>query len=535
MACFTTKEAKDLWDYAKEKYLKVPGPHGYMDFKELTKALSDDIFKATGGQIINGQRVGGRFIVPEEIAKLLSTPKTIRSARNNLLMADSNRSGALRQAREFVAGQEQTPLSRFAQTAYQAPYAAKVVGHGPALHVTHAWPYAFDPAAWKNFGATWVNAWKSMKDSNARAVSERIMLNPRFDEKIHSGLAIDPRRIYDDVQQRAGFFGTLGKLTANSFLGLKELRSMQWDALWDTVPDHLKTDDMRNLLSLNINHMTGAPGPEGRAAMSGKFGKGTRAVMFAPSLDIARVMRPVDLVKSIGTEAQSAINKAPIVGEQVRKFWGQSSPEQQWMARQNMKQWTRIAATFSALLYSNHLLLKHFFGSKEDVNVHDPFKVDWLAAKAPDGKVWQSTCGHVPMIRAATRVALSPDQAASAIGNYLMGKLNPAISLALELRKGKGFGGTDIPKPFGTQPATPGNYAEFVTAELGPIATEEGIHEFAKQMKDQTGVDQTWNEKFLRSIYKAGLVTIPSIAGTHLYEPTKPKSKTRTERQPFAQ
>ena len=75
MACYTVKEAKDLWDYAKEKYGKVHGPHGYPDFKELTNLLLEDIFKATGGQIINGNRVGGRFIVPEEIAKLLTTPK----------------------------------------------------------------------------------------------------------------------------------------------------------------------------------------------------------------------------------------------------------------------------------------------------------------------------------------------------------------------------------------------------------------------------------------------------------------------------
>lgn len=253
--------------------------------------------------------------------------------------------------------------------------------------------------------------------------------------------------------------------------------------------------------------------------------------MFAPSLDIARVMRPLDLIKSIGIESKSLLNNVPVVGEQVRKFWGSASPEQQWIARYNMKQWARIAATFSALLYANQLMLKHFFGSKEDINIKDPFKGDWLAPKTPDGKVWQATGGEIPLIRAATRVVAKPERASDAIGSYLMGKLNPAIALGLELKKGKGFGETEIPKPFGKQPATVGSYTEFLTAELGPIATEEGIHEFARQMRDQNGISEDWNANLLRSFYKAGLVTIPAIAGTHLYQPSKAKTPTRQSSQ----
>src|SRR6266568_9599078 len=118
MACYTKKEARELWDYAKAAHLRVPGPKGYLDFKELTNRLSDDIFKATGGK---------RRIVPEEIARLLNTPKSIKYATKNLLMTDRNRAYMLSQARNFVTGQEQTPLARFAQSVYQAPYAGKTL------------------------------------------------------------------------------------------------------------------------------------------------------------------------------------------------------------------------------------------------------------------------------------------------------------------------------------------------------------------------------------------------------------------------
>lgn len=527
MACYTKNEAKDLWDYAKETYLKQPGQHGYMDFKELTNKLSEDIFNATGGNKKgpDGKPIGNR-IVPEEIARLLSTPKTVKTATKNLLMTDRNRAQALRQARAFVTGQETSPLARFIGKAYQFPYAGKTVAHSAALHMTHAWPLAFDPKAWRNFGKTWVDSWKAMKESNAQAIKENIMLDAKFDQKVKSGLAIDPREIYDDVQHRTGFWGKLGRMTANSFLGLKELRSMEWDRIWDTVPDHLKTEEMEKAISLHVNHMTGAPGPEGARVLSGKAGRVARIFAFAPSLETARVMRPVDFIKSAGVRGTSALNRAPVIGEQLQKLWGRSSPEAQFMARQNMKQWTRIAAVYSGILYSSHLLLKHFYGSDEDVNTKDPFKSDWLTPKGPDGSVLQATGGQIPMIRTAARIGMKPKQAGDALGNYLMGKLNPALSIPLELAKGKGFGGTEVPAPFGTQESTVGSWAEFLTAELGPIATEEGIHEFAKQMRDQNGIqEEGWNENILRAFYKAGLVSIPAIAGTHYYKPTPPKVK----------
>src|SRR5580765_4751768 len=98
MACFTRQEAKDLWDFAKENYLKQPIPgKGFLDFKTLTNLLSDDIYRATGGDTLgaNGKPMGRR-IVPEDIAKLLATPKTLLRQRKNLLLTDRNRSGALR-------------------------------------------------------------------------------------------------------------------------------------------------------------------------------------------------------------------------------------------------------------------------------------------------------------------------------------------------------------------------------------------------------------------------------------------------------
>lgn len=537
MACFTRKEAKDLWDYAKATYLSQPkfDPvsgefKGYMDFRELTNQLSDDIFKATGGQ---------RRIVPEEIAKLIATPKAIRNARNNLLMADRERVSVLNQARHFVSGEEKTPLARFAQGAFQAPYTAKVLAHGPALHMTHAWPYFFDPAMWKDFGKTWVNAWKAINPSQARAAQERIMMNPRFDQQVKSGLAVDPRKIYDDVQQRAEYWGdTLGKVlgkniggkiargaaavaeaTSHSFMGLKELRQAQWDAMYDTVPEHLRTGEMDDLISLNINHMTGAPGPMGQRGLSSTaLGKGARGVMFAPSLDVARIMRPVDLLKSLGVEARKNLNQLPGIGEKLRKAWGDASPEQKWIARYNMKQWARIAGVFSGMLYMNHLLLKNFFGSKDDINVSDPFKGDWMAPKGPNGRIWQATGGQIPLTRTITRSVINPTKAPEALGNYLIGKLHPALSLAKGIYTGKTFGGEPTPWAKGGM-----GWTEYLTAELGPIATEDGIHEFAKQMSAQNGAPESHNRSFLESVVRAGLVTIPAAAGTHTYNPNERK------------
>lgn len=516
MACYTIQEAKDLWDYAKETYLKIPHPtKGYMDFKELTNRLSDDIYTATGG----------KRIVPEDIAKLLATPKTVKVASKNLLMTDKNRSSVLSQARAFTSQTEGTPLGKFLSGAYQAPYTAKVIGHGPALHMTHAWPYAFDPARWGDFARTWKNSWKAMSPSKARGFAQEIMLDPRFDEKIKSGLASDPRAIYDDVQERAQFGGWLTHMTKNSFLGLKQLRSSVWDAIYDRVPEYLRTQEMRDLLSTRIDHMTGAPGKAAKLAMSGPAGKTARAIAFAPSLDISRVMRMYDLVHDVTVTGRSLANKLPLMGQQLKKLWGESTPEAKWIARQNMFQWARIGAVITSMLYANQLLLKHFFGSKENINTSDPFKGDWLAGKGPNGRIWQFTGGQVPMLRNLISMVGKPEHAGSTLGNYLMGKLNPALQIPIGLAKGKTAGFRDIPAPFGKAQSDIGDWAEYLTAELGPIATEEGIHEFAKAMSNQNQLSVDENAKFLKAVRNAGLVTIPAVLGTHTYEPKAPASR----------
>lgn len=509
MACYTIKEAKELWDYAKERYLKQPGRYGYPDFKELTNRLSDDIYKKTGVRM-----------VPEEVAKLLATPKAVKARTKNLLLADRNRQQMLRQARDFVAGTEKSPLARFFKGSYQLPYSAKVFGHSAALHGTHAWPYAFDPMMWKGFGKSWVDSIKSMGESEARRISQQIMLDPKFDEKITSGLPIDPRKVYDDIQHRTGYFGKIGRMLSHSFLGLKELRSFGWDAVMDGAPDYLKTDELRKLVSTNVAHMTGAPGPFAARALSGKFGAAARGVAFAPSLDVARVMRPVDLGQSVEILARHNLNKLPVIGDQLRKLWNDASPEARYMAGYNVRQWIRIAGVGSSILLLNQMLLKNFFGSDENVNLGDFDSADWASIKAPDGSILNPTGGETSMIRTLVRMATHWKQAPNIFGTYALGKVHPFINFVGTLMKGYGFGGTDVPAPFGKAPNDFFHWAEFVTAELGPIFTEEGIHKFAREMEEQTGVPEDFNAKVLRSFVKAAIVAIPSFLGAHYYKPS---------------
>lgn len=509
--CYTIKEAKELWDYAKKKYLSQPDRYGYPDFKELTNKLSDDIYRKTGVRM-----------VPEEVARLLATPKAVKARTKNLLLADRNRQQMLRQARDFVAGQERSPLGKFFRGAYQAPYTLKVLGHSAALHGTHAWPYAFDPATWKIVGKTWVDSWKAMNPHQARRIAQEIMLSPTFDEKITSGLAADPRKIYDDVQHRQGFFGAVGRMTANSFMGLKELRSMMWDRIWSDVPDHLKTDEMRRRISINVNHMTGAPGPYAARALSGKAGETLRGLLFAPSLDVARVMRPVDLGQSlkVGIRHELNVNTPRIIGDKLAKVWGDASPEARYMAEYNTKQWTRIAATAGSMLLANQLMLKYLWHSDENVNVTDFNEPDWGSAKAPDGSIFQPTGGEIPMVRTLLRMLTNWKQAPQIFGTYALHKVHPFLDLVATLGTGYGFGGAEIPAPFGQAPADAVHWAEFIFSELGPISTEQGVHTFAKKMTEQTGVPEDFNVKLLKAIYSAALISIPAVLGAHYYKPT---------------
>lgn len=499
MACYNLNDAKGLWDYAKANYVDEGK---ITDFRDLCNQLSKDIMDTTG-----------KDIPPDEVAKMIAIPKAARTAVEKLNLTDYWRKQTLNQARTFASGKA-NPYRRLRKL-YELPYLAKVLGHGPALFMTHAWPYAFDPKMWSTFFPAWWESVKAMKPSEARALADSIIytlnekgervIDPMFVKKVNSGLAVDPRRIYDDVNRRSDFWGKLGEFTSNGFVGLKKLRSDAWDRLYDTVPEHLRNEEVERAISNHVNHMTGAV-PEVN------IHEGFRVAMFAPSLDVARIKRISDFTKSA-----------------VVDQWRKSDPEIQFAARQNFKQWARIAGTVSAMLYMNQLFLKHFFHSDEDVNIKDFSKGDWLAGKGPNGRVWQFTGGQVPMIRMALRMIARPKQAGSALGDYLMGKLNPALQIPKTLITGETFGHEELPYPFGSKPASAGSYLEFAGTELGPIATEDGVREFTKRMSEQNGVPEDWNAKLLDSFFRAGLVTIPALAGTHTYQPipSTPKSTPR--------
>ena len=137
------------------------------------------------------------------------------------------------------------------------------------------------------------------------------------------------------------------------------------------------------------------------------------------------------------------------------------------------------------------------------------------------------------MIRTLVRMIAHPKQAPTIFGNYALGKVHPFINFVGTLMKGYGFGGTDVPAPFGNAPNDFFHWAEFVTSELGPIFTEEGIHEFAKTMTDQTGVPEDFNAKVLRSLRNAAFVMIPTFLGMHYYKPeVEPKGSRGKGKRP---
>jgi hypothetical protein len=121
---------------------------------------------------------------------------------------------------------------------------------------------------------------------------------------------------------------------------------------------------------------------------------------------------------------------------------------------------------------------------------------------------------------------MHPKQAPMIFGNYALGKTHPFITFVGTLLKGHGFGSTEVPAPFGNAPSDFWHWAEFISAELGPIFTEEGIHKFAEEMYQETGVPAEFNKKVLTSFAKGVMVMIPSMVGAHYYKPTvTPKSQ----------
>jgi hypothetical protein len=412
--------------------------------------------------------------------------------------------------------------------------AIKILGHGSVGMVTHAGGLIFRPTRaaiyWKNFGRQF-GMW------NDKAYHEQLIYrlknDPEFETWKKAGASIDPEKTYTDYGMYAQWLGKLGEKGARGFDALKLTRMEMNKADWAHVPDEIKADPKqadaaRKLIAEINNKATGSTpktNPVGKTLEEGFYGVAKNPILeaafFAPRLYASRWGRVLfDPVKTARTLFDPA-----------------SSPAEMFAAKTKLKNAAEFTGTLAAALLTNQAILSAT-GSKQNVNLTDPKKSDWLKFKA-GGKTLTADGGLLDPVRLLGQVIwkdLLEDRtkqqqyregsrfkmAVDTVGSYLRGKLNPPVGFAADVATGSDFQGRPLPwskeKPqFKDQ--TPYTYGEWLL-DQGPIPLEGTAKEVAADLKDK-GFDGRQTEVILKAIASFGL----GMAGVHVGEDytTQPK------------
>lgn len=405
--------------------------------------------------------------------------------------------------------------------------AIKILGHGSVGMITHAGGLIFRPTRaaiyWKNFGRQF-GMWHD-KAYHEQLVY-RLKNDPEFETWKKAGASIDPEKTYTDYGMYAAWLGKLGEKGARGFDALKLVRMEMNKADWARVPEEIKADPKqadaaRKLIADINNKATGATpktNPTGKTIEEGFYGLAKNpvadALFFAPRLYASRWGRVLfDPVKTART-----------------LFDPKSSPAERFAANTRLKNAAEFTGTLAAVLLTNQAILSAT-GSKQNVNLTDPTKSDWLKFKA-GGKTLTADGGLLDPVRLigqvvwkdllASRTAQQQyregsryKKAVDTVGSYLRGKLNPAVGLGADIATGSDFQGRPLPfsreKPQ-YKDQTPYTWGEWLL-DQGPIPLEGVAKEVAQDLKDK-GFDGRQTQVILKAIATFGL----GMAGIHVGE-----------------
>jgi hypothetical protein len=420
---------------------------------------------------------------PEEMAKVLAAPKSLRTISNEQYLAYNRRRRATATAKAWLESRGDPALAKALNAIAQTTYATRVLGHGPVSFGIHAAPYLYMPTRWGMMARNYLKAWKNFSDSSYEKMAQTIegADDFRFWNK-HSKGSIDPAQHLDDFQAYADWasrkfgkaaapikgFAELSRRGSQQFQGLKLLRMEMMRYYWNKLKPSLQTEAAADRIGDYVNHATGVSPDVSFFRSRTKGGKLASNMMFAPSLEAARWLRLSDVAQTFKDLAASDPG--------VRRF-----------AYSRLRDYTELAATYTGALELNNAFLQ---GSGQHVNFNDPNKYDWLAFKRPNGDAINLTGGELNTIRFLARelgkqkdakgrpLTSGPAlaQRAETAGKYIMGKASPIAGTIQDVITGSAYGEggkqRPLPVPWAPPPskgATRYTVPEYLAERQAPI------------------------------------------------------------------
>lgn len=417
----------------------------------------------------------------------------------------------------------------------RAMFGAKVFGHGTVAAGTHAPMVAFQPEYWgvyfDNIGKMYRMA-KPGKDAQAfyeRQMQDLIRDRPGHNYTVanRAGLVNDPL-VYEDytAPEIVKHFTPTAGMGTRGYSMLKLLRQDMFDQQWNKLPSSMQTPEVASEIARAVNHVTGV--------VSGRALPGTSTVLFAPRLEFSRAMwlfgDPIRMARILTREA---------AGQKV-------TPSEHYFAMKQLKEKAWVTGTLLTLLAANQGMLSAV-GSKQKINVTDPFRSDFMKFKVAGmdfayGNAMVSM-GRLPisLFRTATtskgklaKLVYPDENVYSTVGKYVRSQMSPFAGTTTSLLFGSDYaerplpragfglveGRKDIPKRLRAQGVTtPYTWTEFWAQQFAPIPVQEGLKEVWKE-----GLGMS--DKQVKQAMKA-LTTISIMGGTggRLTEDTAPPMK----------
>lgn len=501
---FSPEDAKDIWEYAKENYVDKDVP-----FNDMIKNVATDLG-------LNGNQIMSAIV----------TPKGAKEVTVAMFKKQYERNKAMQLAKEYVKTTDNSATKKFVNMLPSAFFNLKTYGHGTVGFITHAGPNIFRPSVW---GSYWPNALKQFSFAYGNTGKYEMAIqglrnSPNFDVWNQAGLAVDPKVSYDEYQMFGKKMSWLGEAGTRGFNALKFLRYDMAETFYNRASASEKADpSLREHIAELVNHATG----HSEIKIPSKIAK----VFFAPGLEISRWQR---MIIDPAQAANTVLN------------WNKKSPAEQAAAKIVFAGAGEKLATYAALLAANAGLLTAM-RSKQQINLTDPSKSDWLKFKAGDKTIdftggilnplrLLSVVGHEAVLSATgnkKELKTKPgDKDASTLASQVRYKLSPIAGEGADMLTGTDAMGN--PLPWSNVPPGPGrhkmDWTEYGTMQL-PIPIEAGVKAAVDGMRER-GVSKLQINDIMNGLLQFGVEGFTGVKMAEDYSlQQKPASTGHRQRQ----
>lgn len=466
---FTPKEAKEIWDYAKENYLsKGKSP------QDMVRGVATDL-----------------VLTYEQVNNAIATPKTKRNITDEMYLQYRDNQKAIRAAKDFVekAGEGKVDKAMNAlERAWEVPRNLQTAGHGTVSPATHVGIALFNPFIAKEnlqfIFHTYNSAYGlALKKGGLAKFEQRVSdfkNDAHYADAIKHGLDADAEKANNDYAPAKHIIGRIGQIGDRGFFELKPYRLELYKKALNSVPEVVKSDpiaysETKRMLASMINNATGV----GSKTISDKI---PSKLVFAPKLVASQLGRLI----AEPAEAAKVFTKVLL---------GEAKPSEKAAMKIYAAHTASMVAGYASALALNQAYLSAV-GSNQKVNFTDPDKPDFLRMKSASGRTLAPDGGVVSMFKFLKHIAEVPflsikeakgdrlSKMGEIIIRELRGKSHPSAGIMWDFVSGKDFNKNIVPtssdrpkfnKTTGemTHKMTWGEYA---LKHLTPIPAQEAMH-----------------------------------------------------------